>query len=214
MEERIRQRRALYTVLREWLDEHNLLQALQVFEEQCPQQPSIAVHDYLTQIAPLYRDKVDAKTLRRQLMTVLVRRSSDLAPDPLPLLQQWQARQEQPVLQRRVSPEQQALHELVSTLLKKLPLPQRKQMHAAIAAQLKQHFVNGSYDALAQYLLSDSPHHLAPLDDRTLRQFLSLIYVAACEVLGPVSADRWLAGSLLQLRESDQAAGEAVNRYL
>lgn len=217
MEERIRQRRALYTVLREWLDEHNVLQALQVFEEKFHDQPSIAMHDYLTRIAPLYRDRVDAKTLRRQLMQVLVRRSSELEPDPLPLLQKWQARNDGVMLNGRdamPSPEQLALHALVSAMLRKLPVLQRKQLHASIAQQLKQHFVNGSYDALARYLMSDNPHNLANFDDRTLRTFFSLIYVAACDVLGPVSADRWFAGGLAQLRETDQVAGDAVNRYL
>lgn len=217
MEERIRQRRALYTVLREWLDENNLLEALQVFEDQFQGQPTIAVNDYLTRIAPLYRDQVDAKTLRRNLMQLLVRKSAQLEPDPLPLLQQLRARKESVALEQKgaqPTAEQLALHTLVSTMMRKLPLLQRKQLHAAIAVQLKQHFVNGSYDALARYLLTDNPLHLALFDDRSLRQFFNLIYVAACEVLGPVSADRWFGGCIAQLRETDQVAGDAVNRYL
>ena len=217
MEERIRQRRALYTVLREWLDEKNLLEALQVFEDQFQGQPAIAVHEYLTRIAPLYRDRVDAKTLRRNLMQILVRRSAELEPDPLPLLQQWRAEQSTQQLKiqgRQPTPEQQALHQLVSGMMRKLNLLQRKQMHIGIAGQLKQHFINGSYDALAQYLLTDNPLHLAPFDDRTLRTFFNVIYVAACEVLGPVGADRWFGGCIAQLREKDQTAGNALNRYL
>lgn len=34
MEDRIRQRRALFTVLQQWLDEATVLEALQIFEEQ------------------------------------------------------------------------------------------------------------------------------------------------------------------------------------
>ena len=217
MEERIRQRRALYTVLREWLDEKKLLEALQVFEDQFQGQPAIAVNDYLTRIAPLYRDQVDTKTLRRNLMQVLVRKSAELEPDPLPLLQQLRARNESMVLEKKgaqATPEQLALHTLVSNMMRKLTLHQRKQLHATIAAQLKQHFVNGSYDALARYLLTDNPLHLALFDDRSLRQFFNLIYVAACEVLGPISADRWFGGCIAQLRETDRDAGDAVNRYL
>ncbi|HEX4940596.1 MAG TPA: hypothetical protein VFX11_18125 [Candidatus Kapabacteria bacterium] len=217
MEERIRQRRALYTVLRQWLDENNLLEALQVFEDQFQGQPTIAVNDYLNRIAPLYRDRVDAKTLRHNLMQLLVRKSAQLEPDPLPLLQQLRARTESVALEKKgaqATAEQLALHTLVSNMMRKLAQHQRKQVHAAIALQLKQHFVNGSYDALARYLLTDNPLHLALFDDRSLRQFFNLIYVAACEVLGPTSADRWFGSCIAQLRETDRVAGDAVNRYL
>lgn len=217
MEERIRQRRALFTVLQEWLDETAVLQALQVFEDQFQGRPTIAVHDYLTHIAPLYKDKVDARTLRRQLMQVLVRRSQDLAPDPLPQLQQWRQRQRADNdinFTLQPSPHQLALHELISSMMHKVPLLQRKQLHVHIAQQLKTRFRNGSYDQLAQYMLADNPLYLASFDDGALREFLSLIYVAACEVLGPVDADRWLGSCITQFRTQNSACADAINRYL
>lgn len=132
------------------------------------------MHDYLTQIAPLYKDRVDAKTLRRELMQMLVRTSQQLAPDPLPQLEQLRARQqaEQRIefnLQPRA--EQLALHQLISSMLQKVPLTQRKQLHTHIAQQLKTRFRNGSYDQLAQYMLADNPVYLARFDDRSLRDF-------------------------------------------
>lgn len=217
MEERIRQRRALYTVLQEWLDETSLLQALQIFEDHYQGKPTVAIHDYLTRIAPLYKDKVEAKTLRRNLMTVLLRRNQELAPDPLPQLERYRAINGAESLaqgQIKPTPDQLALHKLVSAMMHKVPLIQRKQLHSHIAAQLKSRFKNGSFDLLAQYMLSDNPQYLAGFDDRALRDFLSQIYVAACEVLGPVDADRWFGGSIAQLRQADADISHAVNRYL
>ena len=217
MEERIRQRRALFTVLQEWLDETSLMDALLIFEEQFQGRPTIAVHDYLTRIAPLYKDKVEAKTLRRNLMQLLVSRSQDLAPDPLPQLEKFRARQ---VAARDLrfdlqpSAEQLALHQLISGMMHKVPITQRKQLHTHIAQQLKTRFRNGSYDQLAQYMLADNPQYLAGFEDKALRDFLSLIYVAACEVLGPVAADRWFGGSIASVRQHEPAISEAVNRYL
>lgn len=217
MEDRIRQRRALFTVLQQWLDETTVLEALQIFEEQFHGRPTIAVHDYLTRIAPLYQDKVDAKTLRRELMQMLVRTSQQLAPDPLPQLEQLRARQqaEQRIeFNQQPSAEQLALHQLISAMMQKVPLAQRKQLHTHIARQLKTRFRNGSYDQLAQYMLADNPVYLARFDDRSLRDFLSLIYVAACEVLGPVAADQWLGAGIAAFRASHGAAAQAINRYL
>jgi len=217
MEERIRQRRALYTVLQEWLDESSLLQALQIFEDQYQGKPTVAIHDYLTRIAPLYKDKVEAKTLRRNLMSVLVRRDQALAPDPLPQLERFRAQRNaeaQLDIQVKPSADQLALHKLISAMMQKVPLIQRKQLHTHIAAQLKTRFRNGSFDMLAQYMLSENPQYLAAFDDRALQDFLSLIYVAACEVLGPVDADRWFGGSIAQMRQGDTEISRAVNRYL
>jgi len=217
MEERIRQRRALYTVLQEWLDENTLLQALQVFEDQFQGKPSVAMHDYLTRIAPLYKGKVEAKTLRRNLMALLVRSDQQLAPDPLPQLQRFRATQAPDSslgAQFKPSADQLALHKLISAMMGKVAFGQRKQLHTHIASQLKTRFRNGSYDLLAQYMLSDNPQYLAGFDDRALQDFLSLIYVAACEVLGPVDADRWFGGSIAQLRQGDAEISRAVNRYL
>ena len=217
MEERIRQRRALYTVLQKWLDEASLFQALQVFEDQFQGRPTVAIHDYLTRIAPLYKGKVDAKTLRRNLMSLLVRSDQPLAPDPLPQLQRYRATQvpDSPLSsQFKPSADQLALHKLISAMMGTVPFTQRKLMHAHIAQQLKTRFRNGSFDLLAQYMLSENPQYLAGFDDRALQDFLSLIYVAACEVLGPVEADRWFGGSIAQLRQGDAEISRAVNRYL
>lgn len=217
MEERIRQRRALFTVLQEWLEESSLMEALVIFEDHFQGRPTIAVHDYLTRIAPLYQDRVDAKTLRRNLMQVLVTRTQDLAPDPLPQLEKFRKQQSSgPDLRfnAQPTPQQLALHSLVSAMMHKVPLTQRKQLHVHIAQQLKTRFRNGSYDLLSQYMLADNPLYLAGFDDRALRDFLSLIYVAACEVLGPVAADRWLGGCIADLRTAEPANAEAVNRYL
>ena len=216
MEERIRQRRALFTVLKEWLDDSGVMEALVVFEDHFQGRPTIAVHDYLTRIAPLYKDRVDAKTLRRQLMQVLVSRTQELAPDPLPQLEQFRARQRSGAdLRFAVQPSaaQLALHNLVSAMMHKIPLLLRKQMHVHIARQLKTRFHNGSYHQLSQYMLADNPLYLAGFDDRSLRDFLSLIYTAACEVLGPVAADRWFAEQIALVRQDAGAAGH-INRYL
>jgi len=175
------------------------------------------MHDYLTRIAPLYHGRVDAKTLRRQLMQMLVSRNGDLAPDPLPLLAQYRALQKKaPAVDFEAQPsaEQLALHQLVSNLLRKMPASQRKPLHEQIALQLKTRFRNGSYHSLSQYLLAENPVYLAEFDHPALRDFLSLIYVAACEVLGPVVADRWFGGGIADLRTHQPPMGEMVNRYL
>jgi hypothetical protein len=218
MEQRIHQRRALYTVLQKWLDEEKLVQALLLFEEHHQGKPSIAIHEYLTRIAPLFEHKVDTKQVRRNLMEVLVRGGSqDLAPDPKPLLERYKANntiEQSDIFKTQPAPEQLALHRLISGLMRATASAQRKQLHTHIARQLKSRFVNGNYDLLAQYLLSDNPQYLSRFDDNALRDFLSLIYVASCEVLGPVMADQWFGGAIAQVRHADTSAGNALNRYL
>jgi len=215
MEQRqVLQRRAIYTVLQEWLAEEQLIEALQVFEEHHSGKPSIAIHDYLTRISPLFGQQLDAKLIRRRLMEVLVRESHDLAPDPLPLLDKARAQAASTLLEQTAGPEQLALHQLISGLMRKVSPLQRKQLHERLARQLKKRFVNGSYDKLAQYLISENPQFLASFKEDTLRDFFTVIYVAYCEILGPVSADQWVGNAIQQLRQLDPGSGELLNRYL
>lgn len=213
-QQQVLQRRAIYTVLQEWLNEDKLLEALLVFEEHHQGKPSIAMHDYLTRIGHLFEQKMDTKLIRRRLMEVLVRRSNDLAPDPLPLLQKARANAGIDLFDVQPNQNQLALHGLISELMRNIPIAQRKQLHERLARQLKQRFVNGSYDRLAQYLISDNPLFLASFDDAALRDFFTVIYVACCEILGPVKADQWFGIAVQQLRDHDAAAGDRINRYL
>ncbi len=210
----ILQRRAIYTVLQEWLNEDQIIEALMVFEEHHKGKPSIAIHEYLTRISHLFEQTMDTKHIRRRLMEVLVRRSHDLAPDPMPLLQRARAKSASDVFDLKPSKEQLALHSLISELMRKASVGQRKQLHEQLAHQLGKRFVNGSYNLLAQYLLSDNPQYLARFDDRALQDFFTVIYVACCEVLGPIKTDQWFGSAVHHIQQQDAAAGEQLNRYL
>ena len=109
-QQHVLQRRAIYTVLQEWLDEEKMVEALLVFEEHHKGKPSIAIHEYLTRINHLFEQTMDTRQIRRRLMEVLVRRSSDLAPDPMPMLQRAQARSASEVFDLQPSADQMALH--------------------------------------------------------------------------------------------------------
>ena len=109
---------------------------------------------------------------------------------------------------------QLALHKLISELMRKASAGQRKQLHEQLAKQLGKRFMNGSYDSLAQYLLSDNPQYLARFDDKALQDFFTVIYVACCEVLGPVKTDQWFGSAVYQIRQQDSVVGEQLNRFL
>lgn len=215
MTQHIRQRRALYTVLKQWLDDTSVMKALLVFEQHHQGKPSIAVHAYLTDIAPLHQGIVEAKTIRRELMKVLVRESAELAPDPLPQMIRFRD-QDNTNIEAGLEPtaDQLVLHELVTQVMRKTTSSQRKSLHTEIATQLGKRFVNGSYDRLASYLLSENPRYLASFDDRALRDFLNVIYVSACSVLGPVETDRCFANSILTVRQNHSGLDHSINRYL
>lgn len=213
-QQHVLQRRAIYTVLQEWLNEEQIIEALMVFEEHHKGKPSIAIHEYLTRIGHLFEQKMDTKHIRRRLMEVLVRRSHDLAPDPMPLLQKARAKSASDVFDLKPTESQLALHRLISELMRKASVGQRKQLHEQLARQLGKRFVNGSYDSLAQYLLSDNPQYLARFDDKALQDFFTVIYVACCEVLGPVKTDQWFGSAVYQIRQQDAVVGEQLNRFL
>ena len=208
------QRRVIYTVLQNWLSEDKLLQAIEAFEQHHKGQPSIAIHDYLTRIAPLFDPQTDTKQIRRNLMLLLVCGSEELAPDPLPLLKQAQSESEANLFSAQPSPQQLALHNLISDLMQGTPAKQRKVLHAELAKQLRLQFVNGSQQQLSQYLVSNNPQFLVKLTDTELRNFFSMMYVACCDILGPVKADQHLGNLLQQTRLRDPVAGDNLNRYL
>ena len=208
------QRRAIYTVLRRWLSEEKLLQALHIFEQGHRNRPSIAIHGYLSEIAHLLGDEVDTKLVRRNLMTVLVCGPDDieLAPDPLPLIRRAQTNGA--FGEQQTGEQNLVLHQLISDLLRCMPATQRKVFHVTLAKQLKRKFVNGSQHQLTQYFVSNQPRFLASLSEKELREFLSLVYVASCEVLGPVQADQHFGNAIQQIRQKDPGAGDYLNQYL
>jgi len=213
-QQQVLQRRAIYTVLQEWLNEDQIVEALLVFEEHHKGKPSIAIHEYLTRISHLFEQKMDTKQIRRRLMEVLVRRSNDLAPDPMPMLHRARAKSASEAFDLQPSEEQLALHSLISALMRKASSGQRKQLHEQLATRLGKRFVNGSYDLLAQYLICDNPQYLARFDDTALQEFFTVIYVSCCEVLGPVMTDQWFGSAVLQVRQQDETAGAQLDRYL
>ena len=213
-QQHVLQRRAIYTVLQEWLNEDQIIEALMVFEEHHKGKPSIAIHEYLTRINHLFEQKMDTKHIRRRLMEVLVRRSHDLAPDPMHLLQRARAKSASDVFDLKPTQAQLALHSLISELMRKASAGLRKQLHGQLAKELRKRFVNGSYDMLAQYLLSDNPQYLARFDDKALQDFFTVIYVSCCEVLGPVKTDQWFGTAVHHIRQQDAVVGEQLNRFL
>ncbi|MAR89733.1 MAG: hypothetical protein SV765_13710 [Pseudomonadota bacterium] len=210
----VRQRRAIYTVLQDWLNEEQLVEALLVYQEHHTDKPSIALHDYLTQLRQRFGSQLDTKAIRRRLMETLLRGDAELAPDPMPLLQRAGEQGQQDVLSLQPGSAQLAVHQLISGVLRRLGPRQRQLLHEQLAPALRQRFRHRGYDLLAQYLLAANPRYLAAFGDGPLREFCTEFYVACCEVVGPVQTDQWFGATVRQIRGQDAAAGADLNRYL
>ena len=210
-----RQRRAIYTVLQQWLSEAQLIEALAVFQERYQGRSSIGMHDYLAEIAALYSDRVDLKTVRRNLMRMLIANEAELAPDPLPKLPRCQG----PAASRltpsnELTLAQRALHDLLSQLREGMPKARQRVLQERLAVQLKTARIKRSREVMAEYLKSQDPTQLVELGEDRLQDLLTLFYSATCEAFGPVETDGLLAQALEKLRTQNPKGRAALDRFL
>lgn len=188
------QRRAVYTVLLRWLPESDALEATKVFIDFYQGQGHELAREFIEQIRVYWQGRVDPHVMRRALMASLLRRSTELAADPLPLLQGSRAEvEEEPAFRLHFmepTDAQRALHQVIQTIIAPVGGSMRVEFETALAREMKHVFNNGSYEKLVRYTLEGDVMQLVGMKPEALQRYLSCLYKALCSAAGPVATDQ------------------------
>jgi hypothetical protein len=200
-----RRRRAIYTGLCTLMDEATARQGLGLWEREFSAKPVYALHDFLARICRETGLETRRGELHRALVRALSLDEADLAPDPGP-----SSPGEVPVAGASSPLPSGAMgvfESMYGTLMEGLV---QRQVETGVRVRVMQRLVSlglpaGQRGQVTDWVTGDAAHLPESMDLEGLRGLLHLTYVAACEEVGPVSADRLLAEAVRVTEKMDEA---------
>ncbi|ASP37373.1 hypothetical protein CHH28_01155 [Bacterioplanes sanyensis] len=186
----------MYTVLSEWLPEHQLWPVMWLWQQQFAQRAQFELNEFFSQCSHYPAIKQHRSQLYRRLIGLLMAEDEQLKDDPWPTMQRYQ-RQQQDTLAQGADDYSQPLNDMMSTLLSHLRSDTIARIQDYIVAQGAR---TGLPAALIQSLVhcieQQQPMALQSYDEQQLRALLNLFYIGLCESLGPVKADQLLSEAI------------------
>lgn len=186
-------RRAVFTVLSEFVDGSELWQAMWRWQNNYSDKSQFELNAFLSDCRDIEGIAINRPTLYRQLIGILMNNSADLKPDPLQDMLQFR---EQTAMDSG-TPAAEDWSEAFTLVLQGV----FTQLRSDTARMVKQFATEqATRDHLAksltyEFTLWEAGQQLGvsgvPLKD--LRRLLNVIYIGVCEALGPVEADRILS---------------------
>lgn len=199
-----RRRRAIYTGLCTLLDEAAARQGLGLWEREFSDKPVYALHDFLARICQQAGLEARRGDLHRALVRALSLDEADLAPDPGP-----SAPGTVPVPGVSAPPPgaMTVFESLYGTMMEGLI---QRQVETGVRVRVMQRLVGlglpaGLRGQVTDWISGEAAHLPQAVGLEGLRGLLHLIYVAACEEMGPVSADRLLAEAVRVTEKLEEA---------
>ncbi|MDK2777067.1 MAG: hypothetical protein KYX62_05345 [Pseudomonadota bacterium] len=186
-------RRAVFTVLSEFVDGRELWQAMWRWQNNYSDKSQFELNAFLSDCRDIEGIAVNRPTLYRRLIGILMNNSADMKPDPIQDMLQFR---EQTAMDSGASAAED-WSETFTLVLQGI----FAQLRSDTARMVKQYATEqASRDHLAkslvyEFTLWEGDQLLGvsgvPLQD--LRRLLNVIYIGVCESLGPVAADRILS---------------------
>ena len=192
----VRNRRAVYTVLSEYLPELQLWPVMWLWQREFADRSPFELNAFFTACSHFPVVKQHRASLYRQLIALLMDDAAKLKPDPWPAMQRYQQAL-QPATEARDDAELAVFNEILASLFYDLrsdtavtvthyvmeQAGRRRLSRTLIAPALMEDFARCA---------KDGERLTTAADTHQLRALLNLIYIGLCECLGPVVADRML----------------------
>jgi hypothetical protein len=196
--ELILRRRAIYTGMRPYFDDHELLAAVNLWQAEYAQKPKYALSVFVARCCSTPQLKAQRATILGSIFSALDFPENKLLGDPLEALKHSQeaaaAHQHvqdnktqvfaallMHILQKFNAPNQQLIRNYLISHLPKIKTDERRLMHLRVWL---------SHDDLQAVALQ------ANYGAEILQQLINLSYVAMCEYAGPVKADQFLSQAI------------------
>lgn len=213
-----RNRRAIYTGLKPFFPDDELIAALSLWQARYSEGPAYALHGYLNEICasePLRQLRND---MHRSLRQALFGPDEALESDPLLQIERWNH------TRNKASPPPQAAGAIQSNLpgrprtqvfallfehfleLIDEEQPISLQIRAYIDSHLGKVLSNGPISVQVSRWLRGKESRLDDgLELTEMRAILHMAYVLACEYVGPIAADKVLSAAIRHVESQDMA---------
>jgi hypothetical protein len=198
-------RRAIFTGMRPYFDDHTLLDAINLWQSEYSQKPKFALSVFVARCCNSEVLKSERAKILKAIFMALELSPDELLPDPFVALQQ----------QKTLSSENAEAHEAYQTtvfikLLQQLFAKFNKDDEKSIRGFVIKHLAELETDKMRLMYIRDwftmsagtleGQHDLA-----VLQKLVNLCYMAMCELAGPVKADQFLG---LAIKETEPLANE------
>lgn len=199
-------RRAIYTGLKPFMPEEQLLDALLHWESHYATAPRFTLQRFVSELCR----EGDMRTRRADVLLSLVQAMSlpaqSLLPDPL---QRSNARP-------RISISETAAFEvLMNAMMEASSKDQRYSLRLDLLASLDTRKMPVQFcHALQRWLGDKAPLNVSGVDTSLLRAMVNRAYVILCERVGPVVADRILATAVGNVSAAKPELSAAIERLL
>lgn len=221
--EAARRRRAVYTGLKPFMDEDQVMEALLVWEDRFADGPVYALHGFVSAICAQDALKSRHGEVYRSLMRALTVDEHHLAPDPKSLLRDYRAKRsptpapETPGASEDCAPVQIFLA-MSERLLGQLEAndPERAfKIRVDVMDRLNElRLPTVHAQTINRWLMQQGQEIPCGLGATVLQELLHRLYVRACELFGPVAADRALASATREAQALPAARQFSPRRLL
>ena len=190
-------RRAIFTVLSEILHGNSLWEVMWYWQEHYSDKPQFELNHFLADCASVPEISENRSWLYRQLIGVLMDKNSDLKPDPWPQMNQHKNQS----VSGDGSELQDDWSEVFTTLMNRFMHGLRSDnqyslgkflLHHCKQCDLPQH----SQISMTHWLASRDLMDLRGVKKSQLKSLLNASYIATCELIGPVEADKILSNAI------------------
>lgn len=206
-----RNRRAIYTGLKPFLPEDELMAALALWQARHAHGPAYALHGFLNEICTSAALKALRNDMHRSLRQALFGPDEALEPDPLLQIERWNSKGRTGTAGAKEtpqSPETTVFETLFERFLQLIDEVQPVSLHirSHIDVHLGRIVANGPLSVrVSRWLLGKQPRLDDGVKTLELRALLHLAYVLACEYVGPTAADSRLAEAVRQCEALEAA---------
>jgi hypothetical protein len=198
-------RRAIFTGMRPYFDDHTLLDAINLWQSEYSQKPKFALSVFVARCCNSEVLKCERAKILKAIFMALELSPDELLPDPFIALQQ----------KKTLSSENTEAHEAYQTtvfikLLQQLFAKFNKDDEKSIRGFVIKHLAELETDKMRLMYIRDwftmSAQTLEGQHDLdVLQKLVNLCYMAMCELAGPVKADQFLG---LAIKETEPLATE------
>lgn len=201
-------RRAIYTGLKDFLNDEQMERALRHWENRYADQPSLALQRFVADICADSELKAKRATVLRSLLNAMNSPVSDLLPDP-------GGSSGSSIMQPPAANSGSAFSALMLALMSQLSDDKQGKLRLDLFAALRRRQLPPTLlDALQRWLASRHPLELQQAPTALLQKLINQYYVLLCEDLGPIQADRMLALAVKQVQREQPELDSFLNELL
>ncbi len=222
-EEAVRRRRAVYTGLRPYMEEDQVLEALLLWEERFADGPVYALHGFVSEVCRLGGLASRHGEIYRSLMRALTQDEGELQADPAPSLERYARDRATPAATPVQAPARDCAHITVFAAVSDALLATLEERDSERAFKVRVDVMDRLNElrlpprqaqAVSRWLMQQGNDLPCELDETVLQGLLHRLYVRGCELFGPVQVDQALAEATRKAQALPAAQQFAPRRLL